>query len=110
MPHYVKNSDLLAEVIKSKEQGKLTPTCVDMFIKIATESNKRLKYKDEMDREDCISGAIEDLLRYWNRFDPNLSTNAFAFFSQIAKHGFAKSWKKLRPPNMEKVSINDMIL
>jgi len=100
MPHYVKNSDLLKEVITSKENGKLTDRAVGMFILIATESNKKLKYKDPMDREDCISAALEDLIRYWDRFDPAKSSNAFAFFSQIAKHGFAKGWKKLHNPEM----------
>lgn len=99
MPHYVKNKDLLREVLISKEQNQLTATAVDMFIKIATESNKNLRYKDPMDKEDCISAAIEDLLKYWDRFNPEKSTNAFAFYSQIAKHGFAKGWKKLHHPD-----------
>jgi DNA-directed RNA polymerase specialized sigma subunit len=100
MPYYVKNSELLKEVISSKENGKLSDRAVAMFILIATESNKKLKYKDPMDREDCISAALEDLIRYWDRFDPAKSNNAFAFFSQIAKHGFAKGWKKLHNPEM----------
>jgi hypothetical protein len=99
MPHYVKNKDLLAEIIISKAQNKLTPTAVNMFILIATESNKNLPYKDLMDKEDCISAAIEDLLRYWDRFKPEISTNAFAFYTQIAKHGFAKGWKRLHHPD-----------
>lgn len=99
--HYVKNSELLKEIILCKEQNKLSPRAVEMFIKIAHESNKRLRYKDPMDKEDCISGALEDLCRYWNRFDPAKSTNAFAFYSQMAKHGFAKVWKKLHPEEFE---------
>jgi DNA-directed RNA polymerase specialized sigma subunit len=100
MPHYVKNSDLLKEIVLSKQNGKLTDRAVEMFILIANESNKKLKYKDPMDREDCISAGIEDLIRYWDRFDPERSTNAFAFYSQICKHGFAKGWKKLHNPEM----------
>lgn len=99
MPYYVKNKDLLQEVIKSKEQGYLTPSAIDMFKLIAEESNKKLRYRDPMDREDCISGAMEDLLKYWNRFNPEISTNAFSFYTQIAKNGFAKVWKKLHPPD-----------
>jgi len=99
MPHYVKNKDLLSEILISKEQNKLTDTAVNMFILIATESNKNLRYKDPMDKEDCISAALEDLIKYWDRFNPEKSTNAFAFYSQIAKHGFAKGWKKLHHPD-----------
>jgi DNA-directed RNA polymerase specialized sigma subunit len=108
MPHYVKNKDLLAEVIKSKENGKLTPQAVEMFRKIAKESNKNLSYKNPMDREDCISSAIEDMLKYWDRFDPEVSTNAFAFYSQMAKNGFAKGWKKLHHPKKgQMLSLSD---
>jgi DNA-directed RNA polymerase specialized sigma subunit len=95
MPHYLKPKELLEEILKSKEQGKLTPTAVTMLVKLATESNKKLKYRDEKDKEDCIAFAIEDLLRYWDRFDITKSNNAFAFYTQIAKHGFAKGWKKI---------------
>jgi DNA-directed RNA polymerase specialized sigma subunit len=92
---YLKNADLLAEVRKSKEKGELTPEAVRMFILLANKCSERLKYKNPDDREDCISSAIEDLLRYWARFDETKSTNAFAYFTQISKNGFAKGWKKL---------------
>lgn len=108
MAYYVKNKDLLLEIIKCKEQGFLTPQAVKMFELIAEQSNKKLSYKDPMDKEDCISGAIEDLLKYWNRFKPEVSTNAFAFYTQIAKNGFAKAWKKLHPPDKgQTLSLSD---
>jgi hypothetical protein len=105
MAVYVKNADLIREVVESKKNGKLTASAVEMFIKIATESSKKLKYKDPMDREDCIASAIEDLLKYWKNFDPQRMydigkvPNAFAYFSQIAKNGMAKGWKKLHHPD-----------
>lgn len=107
MAVYVKNADLLREIIESKKQGQLTPKAVDMFILIANKSSEKLKYKDPMDREDCISAALEDLLKYWKRFDPEKSLNAFAYFTQITKHGFAKGWKKLHHPEAgQMVSIS----
>lgn len=104
MAIYVKNSELVRAVMESKKQGKLTPETIEMFIKIANESSKKLKYKDPMDREDCIASAIEDLLKYWKNFDAEKMIalgkvpNAFAYFSQIAKHGMAKGWKKIHHP------------
>lgn len=107
MPHYLKNKDLILEVMRSKEEGRLTNRAVDMFRKIAKESNKNLSYKDPMDKEDCISAALEDMIKYWDRFDPSVSTNAFAFYSQMAKNGFAKGWKKLHHPKKQMMSISD---
>lgn len=95
MPHYVKNKELLPEIIKCKELGELTPRAVEMLILIAENSNRKLSYEYDKDKEDCISGAIEDMLRYWDRFNPEKSTNAFSFYTQMAKNGFAKTWKKL---------------
>ena len=34
--HYVKNADLLAEIIKSKQQDELTEEAAKMFVQIAT--------------------------------------------------------------------------
>jgi len=99
MPHYVKNSELLQELIKSKEQDKLTERCIEMTILIAHESSKKLKYKDPMDREDCISGAIMDVLLYWRSFNPQKSTNAFSYITQMCKNGMGKAWKKLHHPD-----------
>lgn len=99
LAYYIKNADLVKEVVLSKSLGALTPRAIEMFIKLATESNKKLKYKNPMDREDCVSSAIEDLLRYWKGFDPAKSNNAFAYFSQMAKNGFAKGYKKLHHPD-----------
>jgi hypothetical protein len=103
MAHYVKNKDLFNEIIISKAQGKLTPVAVDMFIRITAEASKKLKYKDEMDREDCIGYALEDLLKYWKGFNPEKSKNAFAYYTQMTKNGFAKGWKKLHPPKMKQM-------
>lgn len=95
MPIYLKPKDFFNEIVLSKKNGKLTAKAVDMLILLANESSKKLKYKDPMDREDCIGYAIEDLLRYWDRYNPDISTNAFAFFTQVAKHGMAKGWNKI---------------
>lgn len=101
MAIYVKNSDLLREIIKSKEQKKLTPEALAMLMRIANEGNKKLRYKNPLDKEDCISSAIEDLLRYWDRFDPAKSNNPFAFYTQMCKNGYGKAWKKLHPEGFD---------
>ncbi len=104
MANYVKNTDLVKEIIESKKNDKLTPAAVEMFVMIAEGISKKLKYKDPMDREDCIAGSIEDLLKYWRGFDPDRAIsvgkipNAFSYFTQIAKHGAGKSFKRLHHP------------
>lgn len=107
IPWPIPKADLLAEVMKSKEQDQLTARCMQMFILIATNSNRKLRYRNPMDKEDCIAGGLEDLIKYWRRFDPAISDNAFAFYTQIAKHGFAKVWKKLHPNGFDNISLSN---
>lgn len=99
---YVKNSDLLIAVTESKNKGRLTSETLEMFDLMIEGISKKMAYKDIQDKEDCMAFAMEDLLKYWNRFDPQKSNNPFAYFTQIAKHGFAKGWKKLHPPKNPK--------
>lgn len=107
---YLKNSELLKEIIISKEKDELTSEAVRMFIILSNEISRKLRYKEPMDREDCVAFAIYDLLKYWRSFDPTKGTNAFAYYSQVAKAGLAKGWSKLHPKDTPFiVTINDII-
>lgn len=99
---YVKNSDLMIAIVESKTRGKLTPEAISMFYLMIQGISKKMAYKDPEDKEDCMAFAMEDLCKYWNRFNPEKSNNPFAYFTQIAKNGFAKGWKKLHPPKSPK--------
>ena len=100
---YVKNKDLMAAAIESKKQGKLTPELIKMFILMIEGISKKMAYKDPNDKEDCMAFAMEDLCRYWDRFNPDKYDNPFAYFTQIAKNGFAKGWKKIHHPKNPKI-------
>jgi len=94
---YVKPKELYDEICVSLKDKKLTKKAETMLILIAKRANRRLSYDNPMDREDCICFAILDLLKYWDRFKPEKSSNAFSFYTQIAKNGYAKGWNKLHP-------------
>lgn len=107
MPQYVNNKQLYLEIIASKEKGELTPDALKMLDKMVKEISKVFKYKMEEDKEDCQAFAMEDVIKYWNRFNPEKSNNAFAFYTQMIKNGFAKGWRKLHPiKSSQMVSIS----
>jgi DNA-directed RNA polymerase specialized sigma subunit len=107
MAQYVSGKILFQEIVKSKERGQLTPEALILLDRMVKEISKIFSYKLEEDKEDCQAFAMEDVIRYWNRFDPTKSTNAFAFYTQMIKHGFAKGWRKLYPiKSTQKVSIS----
>lgn len=105
---HVKNKDLRDELIKSKEDNKLTKEALDMFILMSQKFSLKFKYIHEEDREDCISFAILDCYQYWRGYDPEKSANAFSYVTQIIKNGFGKGWRKLygKMPKSKKISIS----
>lgn len=107
MANYVSNKELFNQIVISKEKGSLTPEALVMLQRMVKEISKKFKYKMEEDREDCQAFAIEDIIKYWDRFNPEKSNNAFAFFTQMIKNGNAKGWRRLYPiKSSMKVSIS----
>lgn len=94
--NYLNNKDLYNEIVKSKELDKLTPTAEKMFILLAERTINKLTYVSGDDRNDCLQFALLDLLKYWRNFNPKYP-NAFAYFTEIAKRGYAKGWNKIHP-------------
>ncbi len=95
--HYINNKEFTADIIECKKNGELSDFSVKCFISLANRAVDRLYFKDYRDREDCIQSAILDCLKYWKSFDETkmVSPNAFAYFTQICKNGYAKEWKKI---------------
>ena len=96
MANYINKLELEKEIIISKKNGDLTPNAVNMITAMVKEITRTLRYKYEDDKEDCMQGAILDVLKYWDRFDPTRrNANCFAYFSELIKNGLAKSWKEI---------------
>ena len=105
--YYINNKDFTNEIIRCKHgllneetgyqhtKGELSPKAIDYFILLANRAIQKLKFQNPLDREDCIQFALLDLLRYWKNFNEEKSNNAFAYFTQIAKNGYAKEYKKI---------------
>lgn len=94
--NYLNNKDLHTAMSESKDLGKLTPTAEKMLILLAERAINRMSYVNNDDRQDCLQFAILDLLKYWRNFNPDYP-NAFAYFTEIAKRGYAKGWNKIHP-------------
>ena len=92
--NYLNNRDLFDQMVLSKEQDKLTKDAEKMLILLAEKAINRMRYVSEDDRNDCLQFAILDLLKYWRNFNPKYP-NAFAYFTEIAKRGYAKGWNKM---------------
>ena len=96
--HYVKNKDLIEQILISKDASTATPELLEMFYQIARGLSLKFTYRVEEDREDCIQQGVIDAYMYFRGFDPQKSTNAFAYITQCIKNGMAKSHKVFYSP------------
>lgn len=106
--NYLNNKDLYNEIVKSKEAGKLTTNAEKMLVLLAERTIRKLKYVNEDDRQDCLQFALLDLLKYWQNFNPEYK-NAFAYYTEIAKRGYAKGWNKIYPTKYKNTMSIDRI-
>lgn len=105
--YYINNRDFTNEIIRCKygllneetgyqhKAGELSPKAIEYFILLSNRAIQKLTFTNPLDKEDCIQSAMLDLLRYWQNFNEEKSNNAFAYFTQIVKNGYAKEYKKL---------------
>jgi hypothetical protein len=108
MANYVNPEELKKEILLSKERNELTPKAVEMLMLMAEGASRKLRYKDEEDRKDCIAFAMMDVVKYWRSYDPEKSKYPFAYYTQIIKNGFAKGWRKLHPlSSTDQVSLSN---
>jgi hypothetical protein len=71
MADYLNKYEYHAEMVMSKQQNKLTDKAITMFMLHARETSKLFYFECQEDREDAISAATLDFLKYWKGFKEN---------------------------------------
>jgi hypothetical protein len=102
--HYVNNKEFLDALVqykidckKAEENGEKRPIIPryigQCFLQIATRFGYQGNYANYSYKEDLISDAVENMSRYILNFDPEKSTNPFAYFTQITYFAFLRRIK-----------------
>jgi|TARA_B100000035_G_scaffold289685_1_gene276244 hypothetical protein len=103
--HYVNNKEFLAAIIEYKrlvaladEAEKPRPRIPnylgDCFLKIATHLSYKPNFVNYMFKDDMICDGIENCVQYINNFNPEKSSNPFAYFTQIVHYAFLRRIQK----------------
>jgi len=103
--HYVDNKEFLEamkeykKLCRKAKRDKLpNPPVTDYiggcFLKIANHLSYRPNFINYTFRDDMISDGIENCLQYLNNFDPEKSSNPFAYFTQIIFYAFVRRIQK----------------
>jgi DNA-directed RNA polymerase specialized sigma subunit len=90
--HYLSGKDLYKEAILSKNLGKVTIRLSEMFYELSKRMSRKFVFRNEMDKEDSISYSYLKLYENFYQFDPSKTTNAFAYYTEISKRAFTKSY------------------
>ena len=99
--HYVNNKELLAAIVDYRDRvdiakrrdlpkPRISNYIGECFLKIATHLSYKPNFVNYMFREDMISDGIENCVQYIHNFDPNKSSNPFAYFTQIIHYAFLR--------------------
>jgi hypothetical protein len=99
--NYVNNKDFLEaisvyrkKVLDAKEKDLPKPRVPnyigDCFLKIATHLSYKPNFVNYMFRDEMISDGIENCLQYIHNFDPEKSSNPFAYFTQVIYFAFLR--------------------
>ena len=99
--HYVNNRDFLHAIIEYKNSikeaeilGKPKPRVTDYigscFMKIAIRYSYKPNFINYPFKDDMISDACENATQYMHNFNPEKSTNPFAYFTQITHNAFIR--------------------
>jgi hypothetical protein len=77
------------EILLSKGLGKLTPKASQMLLDLGNNAinTVRHKYSDSEDVLDCSQHGLMKLFEKWQSFNPDVTTNTFAYFTEIYKRG-----------------------
>ena len=103
--YQVNNKEFLAaitvyrnSVLKARDDGTARPRVPnyigECFLKIATHLSYKPNFVNYMFREDMICDGIENCVQYIKNFDPEKSSNPFAYFTQIIHYAFLRRIQK----------------
>jgi hypothetical protein len=101
MAHYVNNADFLAaikeykkQVLEAEESGQPKPQVSnyigECILKIANHLSYKPNFINYSYKDDMILDGIENCIQYIDNFDPNKSSNPFAYFTQIIYYAFLR--------------------
>lgn len=103
--HYVDNKKFYEEISiylkelkrakrKKEERPQVTPYLGECILKIAEHLARKPNFYNYPFRDDMISDAAENCIRYIHNFDPEKSKNPFSYFTTISTYAFIRKIAK----------------
>ena len=103
--HYVNNKEFLAAMtdyknavkkaeVNNKERPRVSNYIGECLMKIAVHLSHKPNFVNYTFKEEMICDGIENCLQYIDNFNPEKSSNPFAYFTQIIYYAFLRRIQK----------------
>jgi DNA-directed RNA polymerase specialized sigma24 family protein len=86
--YYLTNADLLPAVLDAKKHGKITDKLARMLMLLTDRYSRKANFNGYSFREDMVSAALINLVQNALKFNPEKSSNPFAFYTTAIKNSF----------------------
>lgn len=114
--HYVNNADFLTAIKEYREKvqssvaagtpkPQVSEYIGECILKIANHLSYKPNFINYTYREEMISDGIENCLMYIDNFNPEKSSNPFAYFTQIIYYAFIRRIQKEKKQTLIKGKI-----
>jgi DNA-directed RNA polymerase specialized sigma subunit len=90
---YLNNKELLAEYKASQEKGEMSNTFAKMLQLLCSRYAMKGSYSGYSYNQDMQAYAMMMIVRTWKSFNPEVSSNPFAFYTQCIKNSFSQYLK-----------------
>ena len=117
--HYVDNKRFYAEMLRYRDnreaalkEGKTPPRVPnyigDCIMRIAYKLSNKPNFINYPFKEEMIGDGIENCIMYVNNFNPDKSTNPFAYFTQIIYYAYLRRIEKEKKALYTKYKATEM--
>ena len=105
----LKGMELWYEVVVSKKNGKMSDKLAVMFTTMVKMSGNNTHYKQLTYDEDMRAYALMMLCRTWHKFKPELSNNAFAYYTTCIRGSFCQFLNREKTQQNIKEDLQNMV-
>lgn len=85
---YLNNKELLRATIESKQRGQMTNELAQMLQLLVSRFATKPCYNNYSYNEDMQAYAMLMLVKTWERFDPDKSSQCFCYYTECTYHSF----------------------
>jgi len=105
--NYLSNKEIVPELIDFKATGKVSEKLGYIFMTISKNLSNKSNFTGYTWKEEMVSDAVLTCIKYCKNFNPEKSSNGFAYITQICYNSFIGYIKKQNRHSAIKQNLYD---